>query len=263
MIILNPSIVERLKDIRVIIWDFDDTLYKRPPGDMESAHAILRVLRQQGVDQAVLSNETFYKLYERDYNNGRLDEFIAREFGLPYAKMQLLTAQAHDLSTIIPFEGLVESFAASPVKNLINTHACRPWIERNLMHLSFNEIFAPEDIICHVEHGEEKKSISERTHRACLKRAGFEPHQALMVDDRAENLIVSHRMGMGGVLMAPNFSGSVAPYVISGGGASSHVDIIIQNPIELHNAINDNQSPRLRMPLRPGIAGAARRLDHR
>jgi putative hydrolase of the HAD superfamily len=190
-----------LKNIRGIIWDLDDTLYKVTPDLHRSMReSVARAVIKMGYD---ISYEDALALAEESQEKHRLTvKMLVDKFGIEKRDLHIPFHAEMDHTVTVPCVDLPLAFAALPdVNHVLMTHASRDWALRMLDHMSLAEFFEDQAILGLEDVNFEHKHDSDRVTKTSLEILGTDPSQTAFAEDRDYNLTIPHQMGLVTVLM--------------------------------------------------------------
>lgn len=212
----------RLRDLRGILWDLDNTLYRLDDILSDSFNiAISRAAIDAGLplafEDAVAMARTSY---EKTGYSGR---YFVEQFGLDRNALHFAFHDHLDETVINASLDLQQHMDRAVLSHALITHGARDWAQRVLQHIGLRHHFPEEQIFALEDMAFEKKHESRRPFLAGLKALGLPAGQVLVMEDLAENLAIPHAMGMGTVWLHHGRAPEAPP---------PHVDYTCANAVE-------------------------------
>ena len=193
--------MEKLKNIKGIIWDLDDTLYSVTPALHQSMReSVARAVVKMGYD---INFDDALSLAEESQEKHRLTvKMLVDKFGIEKRDLHIPFHAEMDHTVTNACPDLPSAFRALPnVKHVLMTHASRDWALRMLPHLGLNDFFEPHAIMgledVDFNHKHESDVVTIRS----LEILGTDPHETAFAEDRDWNLTIPHKMGLTTVLI--------------------------------------------------------------
>lgn len=218
------------KNLKGIIWDLDNTLYRAHQGMDHAYHlAAARLAVRDGVEPSMdVALEKARKSYEEREFSGR---FLITEHGydVPHLHKEL-----HDLideTAIVKSIETADLLRELDLKNALVTHGSQSWAHRVLAHLDLVEFFAHDAILSLESYDFQRKNESSAGVEMALKALDLAPDQVVMVEDIAHNLNIPYDMGIFTVFVHHGRKPDNVP---------DYVDAQYSNAIELLEDIKSN-----------------------
>lgn len=190
-----------LQNIKGIIWDLDDTLYKVTPALHQSMReSVARAVVKMGYD---ISFEDALKMAIESQEKHRLTvKMLVDKFGIEKRDMHLPFHAEMDHKVTNACPDLPSAFASQPeIKHVLMTHASREWAIRMLDHLGLADFFEDKAILGLEDVDFEHKHESDRVTKTSLEIMGLNPNEAAFAEDRDWNLTIPHEMGLTTILI--------------------------------------------------------------
>ena len=218
----SPGFDARLRALRGILWDLDNTLY-RLDDMLEDAFnvAIARAAIDCGLvmdfDDAVAMART---AYEKTGYSGR---YFVEQYGIARDPLHFAFHRHLNEKIINASQELQHLLDAAPLTHALITHGARDWATRVLQHIGLRHHFPEAQIFALEDMAFEKKHESARPFRAGLAALNLPPENALVMEDLAANLRIPHEMGIGTVWLHHGRVPDTLP---------PHVDFCCANAVE-------------------------------
>jgi putative hydrolase of the HAD superfamily len=186
---------KRLPELKGIVWDLDNTLYRLDRAMEDAFHyAVARAVIEAGVDlpfkqAADMAHQSFLKYG----NSGRV--FIDR-YGIDPEKFHFSYHGFIDEKIITKSIEQKELFESLPLQHVLLTHSARSWAEKVLSHLGLTEWFPHERVLGFEDYGFDAKHLHSTGFDAALEILGCRAGEAAMIEDTMANLQIPHKMGM-------------------------------------------------------------------
>jgi putative hydrolase of the HAD superfamily len=193
--------MEKLKNIKGIIWDLDDTLYSVTPALHQSMReSVARAVVKMGYD---INYEDALKLAEESQEKHRLTvQMLVEKFGIEKQDLHIPFHAEMDHTVTNSCPDLPSAFRALPdVKHVLMTHASRDWALRMLPHLGLDEFFEDHAIMGLEDVDFNHKHDSDVVTKRSLEILGTNPNETAFAEDRDWNLTIPHKMGLTTVLI--------------------------------------------------------------
>lgn len=193
--------MEKLKNIKGIIWDLDDTLYSVTPALHQSMReSVARAVVKMGYD---IGYDDALKIAEESQAKHRLTvKMLVDKFGIEKRDLHLPFHAEMDHTVTNACPDLPDAFRAIPhVKHVLMTHASRDWAMRMLPHLGLEAFFEPQAILGLEDVDFEHKHESDRVTKTSLEILGTSPQETAFAEDRDWNLTIPHTLGLTTVLI--------------------------------------------------------------
>lgn len=185
---------EKLKNIKAVIWDLDNTLYACTDDfvrDCNGATARTAIAAGHKMDL-----EEAHKMATESYEkNGSSLLVFVHDFGIP---REFLHHQLHLLyrtDMLEKTDGMIEAFEKLHLPSAIITHASRVWANRILDHINLKSFFPNNSIFPLEDYGFERKSKGEKSFKMAAEYLGHDYEDILFVEDSVTNLSIPHKMG--------------------------------------------------------------------
>ncbi len=178
------------EDVRLWIFDLDNTLYPRPETMWQRVHVRMQVFIMDllGVDQQAA--EEIQTAYYRKY--GLTMRGMMLHHGVD---PDVFNAYVHDvdISEIQPNPDLGRAIAALPGHKIIHSNANREHAENVLSRLGIGDVF---DAVYDIRTSDYVPKPAPSAYDRVLTESGGNPAKAAMFEDIAHNLKVPHALGM-------------------------------------------------------------------
>ncbi len=184
-----------MRDIRAVIWDLDNTLYKftdtlKQNCNIAAANAVIESGIDLGFDEALQ-----IAIQSEITHNYSLHEFILNH-GLNYKELHHPFHNNLDENLISPIEGLVENLRQFNAPQAILTNASQSWAERVLKFLGMIDIFDPDLIFCMEDFNFSPKARSNDGLNLAINSLGHAPSDIILIDDLSRNLKMAKSAGV-------------------------------------------------------------------
>ncbi len=193
--------MEKLKNIKGIIWDLDDTLYSVTPALHQSMReSVARAVVKMGYD---INFDDALKLAEESQEKHRLTvKMLVDKFGIEKRDLHIPFHAEMDHTVTNACPDLPSAFRALPdVKHVLMTHASRDWAVRMLPHLGLEDFFEPHAIMGLEDVDFNHKHESDIVTKRSLEILETDPNETAFAEDRDWNLNIPHKMGLTTVLI--------------------------------------------------------------
>ena len=186
--------------IKGIIWDLDNTLYRFSGEFRQSCNvAAAKAALEAGLD---LPFEAALHLAERsESEHGMSMHAYITDHGLSVADLHIPFHRHIDESIIRPFMTLPALLEDLSLPQAILTNASRCWAERALQHIGLRHLFPDTHIIPIEDVGFEPKATTEKGFRKALEVLNISADRVVMVDDLNRNLEMAHKVDLKTVYM--------------------------------------------------------------
>ncbi|MBU0858468.1 MAG: HAD hydrolase-like protein [Alphaproteobacteria bacterium] len=212
----------RLRGLRGILWDLDNTLYRLEEMLEDSFNvAIARAAIDQGIPLSFESAVAMARTsYEKTGYSGR---YFLEQFGLDRNVLHFAFHKHLDEKVINASLELQQLMDSAKLTHALITHGARDWALRVLQHIGLRHHFPEPQVFALEDMAFEKKHESRRAFLSGLDALGVEPAEALVMEDLAENLVIPHQMGLGTVWLHHGRVPDTIP---------AHVDYCCANAVE-------------------------------
>lgn len=183
------------RDIKGIIWDLDNTLYRAHAELHEAYHlATARVAVRDGVEQSMdVALAKAKKSYEESEFSGR---FLIREHGYDVPRLHFELHEMIDETAIVKSREVTDLFRQLGLKNALVTHGSQGWAHRVLTHLDLIEFFDHDAILSLESFDFQRKNESGAGVEMALGQLNMKPTDVIMAEDIFYNLEIPHKSGM-------------------------------------------------------------------
>lgn len=183
------------KNLKGIIWDLDNTLYRAHAGMDHAYHlAAARLAVRDGVEPSMeVALEKARKSYEEREFSGR---FLISEHGYDVPHLHKELHDMIDETAIVKSIETADLFRELDFKNALVTHGSKGWAHRVLAHLDLIAFFDHDAILSLESYDFQRKNESGAGVEMALQALDLAPDQVLMVEDIAHNLTIPHEMGI-------------------------------------------------------------------
>ena len=229
---IKPAMQERLKNLKGILWDLDNTLYKSEDDlhrafDIAIAQAAIENGARVTLDEAIrLSGKSF-----TDHGYG--GRVFVETMGVDPRALHFSIHGLVDEKIIIRSDALIDELQSLSLHHVIVTHGARDWALRVIEHLGLLPLF-PDHLVHALEDFDfHKKGSSAVPFESGLAALGLMPADVIMVEDQERNLRIPHEMGMGTVLLN---------HGVKGPDAAGYVDLVCRDASELLGLIKAARS---------------------
>ncbi len=178
-----------MKDnIKTIIWDLDNTLYKFSEFHVNEWHkGVVKYMHSQGVD---LPMDKALKLCEKGWQDHRdSNHYFVKNYGIDADTAHVEMFKHLDHNMIIPCTETPELM--EEMRNhhhVILTLAISDWAKRVLDHTGLMEFFHPDFIFGAEHYNFEDKANSPRGILMALDKIGGNANEVMFVEDTLPNL---------------------------------------------------------------------------
>lgn len=197
------------------IFDLDDTLYPASAGLHERMveRVVLFLSRFLDIDleEAARVHKDYYQCY------GATLQALVQEHRLdPAAFLEFV--HDIDVSGLGPDQELARGLAGLPGRKVVFTNGSLPHAKAVLGALGISSHF---EAICHIERRGYIGKPNPRAYEILIETETIDARSAAMFDDRADNLVVPHRLGMRTIHVVPDLKDDPAAL-----GRSANADAI-------------------------------------
>jgi putative hydrolase of the HAD superfamily len=179
------------------IFDLDDTLYPEAAGLHQQIgdRIIIFLADLMGSDLATAAKVRRY--YRKRYG-ATLPALVQRHKLDPAAYLDFV--HEIDLSCLSRDEAFVEALAALPGRRIVFTNGAARHAKAVLAALRIESLF---EAVCHIEGRGFIGKPERQAYELLLEQHALEPKSAAIFDDREDNLVIPHELGMRTVLVVP------------------------------------------------------------
>ncbi len=183
------------QNLKGIIWDLDNTLYRAHAELHEAYHiAAARLAVRDGVEESYeVALEKAKKSYIESEFSGK---FLITEHDYDVPHLHLVLHDMIDETVIVKTREIADLFRDLSLKNALVTHGSQSWAHRVLTHLDLIEFFDHDAILSLESYDFQRKNQSSAGVDMALDRLGLGASDVLMAEDIARNLKLSHEKGM-------------------------------------------------------------------
>ena len=183
------------KNIKGVIWDLDNTLYRFDEGFEKACHiAAAKAAIKGGLDK------DFEQAFEMSLKSYELYGHSCQLFTVEYQiDSKILHHDYHEFINEKIIEKsleVVSLFEQTSLSHALVTHASMGWASRMLEHLGLKKFFDDERIFAAETVDFNKKSQSEIPFNIAVEALGIERSSIIVVEDLAENLKIPSDMGI-------------------------------------------------------------------
>jgi putative hydrolase of the HAD superfamily len=184
-----------MKNIKAIIWDLDNTLYRfdkvfEEACNRAAAKTICALVG--GLDE----EETFRVAEESYAVHGYSGKALIAQYGLDYRDYHFPFHESIDEKILQVNAAMQDALRTIDLPQVIVTNASRGWAHRALDHLGLRPFF-PDDMIIPIEDVDfAPKAYSRIPFDLALEKLGVSADVTLMADDMPRNLKIPKEMGM-------------------------------------------------------------------
>jgi FMN phosphatase YigB (HAD superfamily) len=212
-------------NIKTIIWDLDNTLYKFTEDQVWAWHHAavnnaLKSIQDLSREEALLLADKGW----REHRNS--SHFFENDYGLCPRETHINVIKNLDESIVIPCLETPNLISSTNYRHVILTYATRDWALRVLNHAGLLHLFDDGDIMGAENYDFEDKAYSPRGIQTALDKIGGNPQDTLFVEDTLPNLVT-----------AKTHTGICTAYLHHGREVNdndrNHLDIITQDTPEL------------------------------
>lgn len=182
-------------DIRGIIWDLDNTLYRLDEAIIHAFNlSIAKIAREEGVDASM---EEVIDMAIRSFEEtGYSGTVFIRDHNIDQELLHYNFHKGIDEKVIEKSLETKDLFTDINLSHVLVTHGAYDWAHRVLSHLELLKFF-PNNHILALEHYDfERKYESRKGFSMALDRLRLLPEDTLMVEDSMGNLRIPHEMGI-------------------------------------------------------------------
>lgn len=194
-ITVKKQAVPGLKNLRGIIWDLDNTLYRFEDDFEQACHiAAARAALKGGV---AMTYEEAHAISLQSYDRyGHSYRLFIEQHGLTMTQLHYDFHTFIDEKLINRSLELAALFSASRHGHVLVTHASAEWAARALSHIGLKKYFPDDRIIAAEAVDFARKSESRIPFERALSTLDLPADQVAVVEDIAENLRIPRAMGM-------------------------------------------------------------------
>lgn len=222
------SFNERLRNLRGMLWDLDNTLYRLD----EMLEGIFNVATARAaLDAGVpLTLEEAAALARTSYEKtGLSGTYFIEHYNLDRQTLHFAVHKHLDEKVINASRELQEMLDAAPLTHALLTHGERGWALRVLQHIGLRHHFPDPQVFALEDMAFEKKNSSRQPFLLGLAALKLPPQSVVMMEDLADNLRIPHEMGMGTVWLHHGRIPDTLP---------RHVDFCCANSVEFMQYYN-------------------------
>lgn len=185
----------KLKNVKGIIWDLDNTLYpSNERMEFSFNEAIARAAVASGVTMTY--EEALESAQDSWARHGYSGYVFVREHGLCSKDLHFKFHEFLDEKAIEKCEETLRHFAALDVRHIILTHSHRSWAQRVLDHMGLRQWFQDHHVFGLEDYDFRHKHESTTPFDRALAQLELPPEQVVMVEDLLPNLRIPRDMGM-------------------------------------------------------------------
>ena len=220
---IKPALQERFRNLKGILWDLDNTLYK---SEDDLHRAFDRAIAQAAIENgASISLDEAIRLSGKSFvDHGYGGRVFVDTMGVDPRALHFSIHGLVDEKIIIRSEGLIDQMQSLSLHHVVVTHGARDWALRVLQQIGLIPLF-PDHLVHALEDFDfHKKGSSRVPFETGLAALGLAPADVIMVEDQERNLRIPHEMGMGTVLLN---------HGVRGPDAAGYVDLVCRDAPEL------------------------------
>lgn len=220
-----------MKDISVIVWDLDNTLYPFDDSFYEATHkALTKMILEVGIDMTV---DEAQKYAEKSYPMKTISKLCA-DFNIEIETAFSKYYDCLDEGFLKKDPSLIKEMktAQETTTLVILSHANRNWTIRALKKLGLLDLFDQKNIFTS-EDIKQGKSNSTAPFEKILNAMNVKSDQILMVEDKLKNLEQAKKTGMKTALVT--YKDKVTSH--------KWADVICENPANVLSHFNKASSP--------------------
>lgn len=220
---------ERLKNLKGILWDLDNTLYK---SEDVMHRAFDKAIAEAAIKNgAAVSMEEAMRLSSKSFiDHGYGGRVFIETMGVDPTALHFSIHGLVDEKIIIEHQGLIDTMQSLSLHHVIVTHGARDWAVRVLRHIGLLSLFSDDRIHALEDFDFQKKGSSPVPFERGLASLGLKPEDVIMVEDQERNLRIPHSMGMGTVLLN---------HGVKGPDEARYVDLVCRDAVELLGLIKE------------------------
>lgn len=183
------------KDLKGMLWDLDNTLYRVNEQLHEAYHiAAARLAIQDGVEK---SYEIALQKAKDSYINSEFSgKFLITEHNYNVPHLHTRLHEMIDETAIVKNREIADMFRALGLKNALVTHGSQGWAHRVLTHLDLIEFFDADAILSLESFDFQRKNESSAAVDMALEKLGLSAADVMMSEDIAHNLRIPKEMGL-------------------------------------------------------------------
>lgn len=186
---------ESFPDIRGIIWDLDNTLYRLDEAIIHAFNiAIAKIAREEGVNASM--KEAIDMAIRSFEETGYSGTVFIRDHNIDQELLHFNFHKGIDEKVIQKSLETKQLFADINLSHVLVTHGAHDWAQRVLLHLELLEFFSDDHILALEHYDFERKYESRKGFSMALDRLRLLPENTLMVEDSIGNLRIPHEMGI-------------------------------------------------------------------
>lgn len=221
-----------MSNIKAIIWDLDNTLYRFSELFEDACNHIAgRTARALGLD---FDDDTAKAMAEQSFvEHGYSMRVFIDEHGLARDDVHHEFHRHLDEKILEKSHELVETFKNHDLDHILVTHGSRHWAERVLKHIELRQFFPDDRIFGLEDYHYNKKDESDYVFQMAHKMLGHEAHEIIMAEDTARNLVYPYELGMKTVLV---HHGRIPKDEIP------HIDVMVHSAEEIFEMISAGQA---------------------
>jgi putative hydrolase of the HAD superfamily len=179
------------------IFDLDDTLYPEATGLQQQMRERIVLFLADLMDLDLATASKVRRYYYKRYG-AALPALVQRHKLSPAAFLDFV--HDVDLSVLSRDESFIEALAALPGRRIVFTNGAAHHAKAVLAALGVEALF---EAVCHIEGRGFIGKPQRRAYELLLEQHALEPKAAAIFDDREDNLVIPHELGMRTVLVIP------------------------------------------------------------
>ncbi|MGA7324187.1 MAG: pyrimidine 5'-nucleotidase [Rhodomicrobium sp.] len=179
------------------IFDLDDTLYPSATGLYEQMRNRIVLFLAELMNSDLATASKVHRYYYKRYG-ATLQAVVQRHKLPPDAFLDFV--HNVDLSVLSRDERLIEALAALPGKRIVFTNGPARHAEAVLAALGIDFLF---EAVCHIESRGFIGKPQRRAYELLFEQHAVEPKTAAIFEDREDNLVIPHELGMRTILVEP------------------------------------------------------------
>jgi phosphoglycolate phosphatase-like HAD superfamily hydrolase len=175
-------------EIKTIIWDLDNTLYKFTDTQIRLWHeGVVKYMLSEGVD---LDMEDAINLAHQGWVNHRdSNHYFIENYGISARDAHIGMFKHIDKNMIAPCTETPSLMdAMRNHHHVILTYATREWAHRILAHTGLDKFFHPDFVLGAEDYNFEDKAHSPRGILTALNKIGGNANEVMFVEDTLPNL---------------------------------------------------------------------------
>jgi putative hydrolase of the HAD superfamily len=189
-----------MAQIKAIIWDLDNTLYRFNTLFEDACNHIAgHTVRAMGLDmgdtEAKILAEASFKKY------GYSMRVFMEEHGLDSTELHLEFHKHLDEKILDVSHELIDCFKKHDLRHVLVTHGSRHWAMKALNHLSLKQFFPDHFIFGLEDYDFKKKDESPFVFEMAMDLVSLTAPEMVMAEDTLRNLSHPHALGMKTVLV--------------------------------------------------------------